>query len=91
MEEQARNAIGEDLIAKFSMLKFHLMGYTGLSDEANQDRSTADFRIFAQARDRELFDGTRPNGFARRLYETVLQSCPVSLSFGSLSTLWVFR
>ncbi|KAF2658611.1 DUF1446-domain-containing protein, partial [Lophiostoma macrostomum CBS 122681] len=76
MEEQARNAIGEKLINKFSMLKFHLMGYTGLSDDANQDRSTADFRIFAQARDKELFDGSKPDGFARRLYETVLQSCP---------------
>ncbi|KAH7132638.1 hypothetical protein B0J11DRAFT_232200 [Dendryphion nanum] len=76
MEEQARYAIGPELISKFSKLKFHLMGYTGLNDDADQDGSTADFRIFAQAKDKELFDGSKPDGFARRLYETVLQSCP---------------
>ncbi|KAF2470054.1 DUF1446-domain-containing protein [Lindgomyces ingoldianus] len=76
MEEQARYAIGEDLIKQFTLLKFQLSGYTGLSNEASQDRSTADFRIFAQAKRKELFDGSKPDGFARRLYETVLQSCP---------------
>ncbi|KAF2740171.1 hypothetical protein EJ04DRAFT_548651 [Polyplosphaeria fusca] len=77
MEEQARNAIGEELMGQFSCLKFQLLGYTGLrSNDQSQDRCTADFRIFAQARDKELFDGSKPDGFARRLYETVLQSCP---------------
>ncbi|KAF2181947.1 DUF1446-domain-containing protein [Zopfia rhizophila CBS 207.26] len=76
MEEQGRYAIGEDLIKRFSLLKFHLHGYTGLSDEVGQEGSTADFRIFAQGREKELFDGIKPDRFARRLYETVLQSCP---------------
>lgn len=76
MEEQARFAIGPELISQFTKLKFHLMGFTAVSDDADQDANTADFRIFAQARDRELFDGSKPDGFARRLYETVLQSCP---------------
>ncbi|KAF2251208.1 DUF1446-domain-containing protein [Trematosphaeria pertusa] len=77
MEEQARNAIGENIMSKFSCLKFQLLGYTGEGvGVGTQDGNTADFRIFAQARERELFDGTKPDGFARRLYETVLQSCP---------------
>ncbi|KAF2269915.1 DUF1446-domain-containing protein [Lojkania enalia] len=77
MEEQARYAIGDELLKKFTCLKFQLSGYTGLGDnEMSQERCTADFRIFAQASDKELFDGTKPDGFARRLYETVLQSCP---------------
>lgn len=84
MEEQARHAIGEEIMARFSKLKFHLMGYTGLNDDADQDASTADFRIFAQGRDKELFDGAKPDGFARRLYETVLQSCPVGFEYSQL-------
>lgn len=90
MEEQARYAIGEELISRFTCLKFQLMGYTGLPGvnvkdegygyEIGQDRCTADFRIFAQAGDKALFDGSKPDGFARRLYETVLQSCPVSIT-----------
>lgn len=81
MEEQARYAIGEELISRFSCLKFHLMGYQGgdggTDEHLSQDRCTADFRIFAQAQEKELFSGTDPESFARKLYETVLQSCPV--------------
>jgi hypothetical protein len=94
MEEQARYAIGEELISRFSCLKFHLMGYhggDGGTDEGlSQDRCTADFRIFAQAKEKELFSGTDPESFARKLYETVLQSCPVSIHISCLnnSKIW---
>jgi hypothetical protein len=75
MEEQARYAIGEDLIKQFTLLKFHLHG-TSPINAPNQEAATVDFRIFAQAEDASLFDGSDPNGFSRKLYETVLQSCP---------------
>ncbi|KAB5554914.1 hypothetical protein GE09DRAFT_143575 [Coniochaeta sp. 2T2.1] len=75
MEEQARYAIGEELISQFSMLKFHVHG-TSPANPRNQEIATVDFRIFAQARDAALFDPSLPDGFARKLYETVLQSCP---------------
>lgn len=79
MEEQARYSIGEEVIGKFSCLEFQLLGHQGGSGLGwgSQDANTADLRIFAQGREKELFDGTDLNGFARRLYETVLQSCPV--------------
>ncbi|KAJ4305613.1 hypothetical protein N0V90_001144 [Kalmusia sp. IMI 367209] len=77
MEEQARHAIGEEIMSKFSCLRFQLLGYTGEGvGEGTQDGNTADFRIFAQGKTKELFDGSDPDGFARKLYETVLQSCP---------------
>ncbi|KAF2114571.1 hypothetical protein BDV96DRAFT_547692 [Lophiotrema nucula] len=75
MEEQARYAIGEDLMGKFSLLKFHVHG-TSPINARNQELATVDFRIFAQASDAELFNPSLPDGFSRRLYETVLQSCP---------------
>lgn len=77
MEEQARHAIGEEIMAQFTMLKFHVHG-TSPPNPENQEIATVDFRIFAQGPRAELFDGSRPDGFARKLYETVLQSCPVS-------------
>ena len=83
MEEQARHAIGEDLIKKFTLLKFHVHGTSPLNAR-NQELATVDFRIFAQARDEKLFDPSLTDGFSRKLYETVLQSCPVS--FGRLLT-----
>ncbi|KAF2104226.1 DUF1446-domain-containing protein [Rhizodiscina lignyota] len=75
MEEQARYAIGEELIKKFSLLKFHVHGTSPINSR-NQELATVDFRIFAQAPDAELFNPSLPDGFSRRLYETVLQSCP---------------
>ena len=75
MEEQARHAIGEDLMKQFSLLKFHVHG-TSPDNPRNQEIATVDFRIFAQAQDATLFDPSLPDGFSRRLYETVLQSCP---------------
>lgn len=75
MEEQARYAIGEELISQFSLLKFHVHG-TSPANPVNQEIATVDFRIFAQAKDAALFDPSLPYGFARKLYETVLQSCP---------------
>lgn len=77
MEEQARYAIGEELMSKFSMIKFHVHG-TSPENPRNQEIATVDFRIFAQARDAALFDPSLTDGFSRKLYETVLQSCPVS-------------
>ncbi|ORY09966.1 hypothetical protein BCR34DRAFT_486476 [Clohesyomyces aquaticus] len=80
MEQQARYAIGEEMIGQMTCLRFGLSGYVDLGMEegvgggVRQERATADFRIFAQARGREVFEGTE--GFARKLYETVLQSCP---------------
>ncbi|KJR83825.1 uncharacterized protein SPSK_04103 [Sporothrix schenckii 1099-18] len=75
MEEQARHAIGEELLGQFSLLKFHVHG-TSPANPANQEIATVDLRIFAQAKDAALFDPSLPYGFARKLYETVLQSCP---------------
>ncbi|KAF2451833.1 DUF1446-domain-containing protein [Karstenula rhodostoma CBS 690.94] len=77
MEEQARYAIGEEIMSKFTCLRFQLLGYTGEGvGVGTQDGNTADLRIFAQGPRKELFDGSDPDGFARKLYETVLQSCP---------------
>ncbi|KAH8176643.1 acyclic terpene utilization family protein atuA domain-containing protein [Sarocladium implicatum] len=75
MEEQARYAIGEDIIKEFTMLKFHVHG-TSPPNPCTQEIATVDFRIFAQGPRAELFDGSIPDGFARKLYATVLQSCP---------------
>ncbi|CAH0000209.1 unnamed protein product [Clonostachys byssicola] len=75
MEEQARHAIGDKIMNQFTMLKFHVHG-TSPPDPQNQEIATVDFRIFAQGPTADLFDGTKPDGFARKLYETVLQSCP---------------
>ncbi|KAF4466726.1 DUF1446-domain-containing [Fusarium albosuccineum] len=69
MEEQARHAIGEELISQFTMLKFHVHG-TSPPNPVNQEIATVDFRIFAQGPRAELFDGSKPDGFARKLYET---------------------
>ncbi|KAI1316059.1 hypothetical protein F5Y16DRAFT_414737 [Xylariaceae sp. FL0255] len=71
----ARYATGEDLIKELSMLKFPVHG-TSPDNPRNQDIATVDFRIFAQARDKELFDFSFPYGFSRKLFETVPQSCP---------------
>jgi len=87
MEEQARYAIGDELINQFSMLKFHVHG-TSPANPRNQEIATVDFRIFAQARDAALFDPNLPDGFARKLYETVLQSCPVGSYFYTAPVQW---
>jgi hypothetical protein len=81
MEEQAKHAIGEEIMKQFTTLKFHVHG-TSPPNPPDQEIATVDFRIFAQGPKAELFDGSSPGGFARKLYETVLQSCPVSA--------WVF-
>lgn len=76
MEQQARYAIGKDLLSQFTCLEFTLLGYTGEGvGTGNQDGNTADMRIFAQSKRKEAFEGEE--GFARKIYETVLQSCPV--------------
>ena len=76
MEEQARNQIGPELIKKFSLLRFHVHG-TSPINARNQELATVDFRIFAQTKDAELLRTDIPDGFSRRILETVLQSCPV--------------
>lgn len=76
MEEQIRYSMGEKLIKKFSLLKFHRHG-TCPSNPASQEFATVDFRIFAQATDPEVFRVDAPDGFSRRILETVLQSVPV--------------
>ncbi|KAM0602079.1 hypothetical protein ACHAP1_008047 [Verticillium nonalfalfae] len=57
MEEQARFAIGEDLMNRFTMIKFHVHG-SSPDNPRNQELATVDFRIFAQAQDASLFDHT---------------------------------
>jgi hypothetical protein len=78
MEEQARHAIGKDLIKKFSLLAFQLYG-SSVVDARSLEVATVDFRIIAQTQDPELLDPSIPDGFSRCIMETVLQSCPVSL------------
>jgi hypothetical protein len=77
MEEQIRHSMGEQMIQKFSMLKFHRHG-TCPDNPSSQEFGTVDFRIFAQARDPDIFELNAPNGFNRKILETVLQSVPVS-------------
>jgi hypothetical protein len=78
MEEQIRHSMGEKLIKKFSLLKFHRHG-TSPSNPSSQEFATVDFRIFAQASDPDVFRVDAPDGFSRRILETVLQSVPVRL------------
>lgn len=80
MEEQIRYSMGEELIKKFSLLKFHRHG-TSPSNPSCQEFATVDFRIFAQAKDPEVFRVDAPDGFSRRILETVLQSVPVRNSY----------
>ena len=81
MEDQIRYNMGEEMIKRFSMLKFHRHG-TCPDNPATQELGTVDFRIFAQCKDPEIFNLTLPNGFNRKILETVLGSVPVS-SFAS--------
>lgn len=76
-EDQIKEALGPEILAKFSMLKFHLNG-TSPIDAPNQDLATVDFRIFAQSSDRELLRMTNPDGFFRRSMVTFLEGVPVS-------------
>ena len=78
MEEQARHAIGDELIKKFSLLAFQLHG-SSVVDARSLEVATVDFRIIAQTKDPELLNPSIPDGFSRCIMETVLQSCPVSL------------
>jgi hypothetical protein len=82
MEEQIRHSMGEELIKKFSLLKFHRHG-TSPANPPTQELATVDFRIFAQTSDPEVFRVDSPDGFSRRILETVLQSVPVRLYWTS--------
>lgn len=75
-EDQIREALGPDVLKKFSLLKFHLNGSSPI-DARNQDVATVDFRIFAQSPDRELLRMTNPDGFFRRSMVTFLEGVPV--------------
>lgn len=77
MEEQARFAIGDEIMNKFSTLVFQLHG-TSPINPVNQMVATVDWRVFAQASDADLFRTDTSDGFYRKLLEIVLQSCPVS-------------
>jgi hypothetical protein len=74
-EDQIRYELGDEILSKFSLLKFMQNG-TSVIDARNQDIATVDFRIFAQSKDRELLSMRNPNGFFRRSMVTFLQSCP---------------
>jgi hypothetical protein len=77
MEDQIRASMGDEMMRKFSMLKFHRHG-TCPDNPPTQEYGTVDFRIFAQCRDADIFDLASPQAFNRRILETVLQSVPVS-------------
>jgi hypothetical protein len=77
MEEQARYAIGDEIMKKFSLIRFHRHGTSPINPR-NQEVATVDWRVFAQAPDPEVFRTDTPEGFYRKLLEIVLQSCPVS-------------
>lgn len=76
-EEQILEAIGEERLKKFSMLKFHVNGSSPI-DAPNQDVATVDFRIFAQSPDRDLLSMRNPYGFFRLCMVTFLEGVPVS-------------
>lgn len=74
-EDQIRYELGPELIKKFTTLKFMQNG-SSVPDARNQDVATVDFRIFAQARDRDLLRIHNPQGFFRKSMVTFLMSCP---------------
>lgn len=76
-EEQIKEALGPEVLKKFSLLKFHLNGSSPI-DARNQDLATVDFRVFAQSPDRELLNMRNPDGFFRRSMVTFLEGVPVS-------------
>jgi hypothetical protein len=74
-EDQIREALGPELLKKFSLLKFHVNGSSPI-DARNQDLATVDFRIFAQSPDRDLLRMSNPDGFFRRSMVTFLEGVP---------------
>jgi hypothetical protein len=78
MEEQARYAIGKDIMKKFSLITFQCHGTSPINPR-NQEVATVDWRVFAQAPEAEVFRTDSSEGFYRKLLEIVLQSCPVSI------------
>jgi hypothetical protein len=77
-EAQIREVMGEEIISKFSMLKFHVNGSSPINAK-NQDVATVDFRIFAQTTDRDLLRMDNPYGLLRLCMTTFLEGVPVSL------------
>ena len=75
IEEQIRYELGDELISKFTVLKFMQNGASPI-DARNQDVATVDFRIFAQAKDREILRMRNPDGFFRKSMVMFLMSCP---------------
>ena len=75
IEEQVQYELGEELLKKFTLLKFMQNGSSPI-DARNQDVATVDFRIFAQSRDRELLNMRNPKGFFRISMVNFLMSCP---------------
>jgi hypothetical protein len=79
-EDQIRESLGEERINEFSTLKFHANGSSPI-DARNQDLATVDFRVFAQAKNRELLRMDNPQGFFRLSMVTFLESVPVRTIF----------
>ncbi|KAH8667972.1 hypothetical protein BGZ60DRAFT_353875, partial [Tricladium varicosporioides] len=75
IEEQIRYELGEELISKFTTLKFMQNG-SSVVDARNQDVATVDCRIFAQTKDRDLVRMRNPEGFFRKSMVMFLMSCP---------------
>lgn len=76
-EAQIREVMGEEIIKKFSMLKFMINGSSPLNSK-NQDAATVDFRIFAQTTDRDLLRMENPYGLMRLCMTTFLEGVPVT-------------
>ncbi|KAH8681789.1 hypothetical protein BX600DRAFT_521096 [Xylariales sp. PMI_506] len=74
-KEQILYELGDELIKKFTCLKFMQNG-SSLIDSRNQDIATIDFRIFAQSPDRDLLRMRNPDGFFRKSMVNFLMSSP---------------
>ncbi|KAJ5670869.1 uncharacterized protein N7477_006232 [Penicillium maclennaniae] len=73
-ERQIRHSMGKN-VSKFSCLKFSLNGWCQ-ENPMNQAVATADFRILAQTKDKELLGTGSMVGFQRWCLENFLQSAP---------------
>ncbi|KIW00026.1 uncharacterized protein PV09_08378 [Verruconis gallopava] len=67
--------MGEQIIEKCSLLKFHVNG-SSLINAKNQDVATVDFWIFAQTTDRDLLRMENPYGLLRLCMTTFLEGVP---------------
>ncbi|KAF2671945.1 DUF1446-domain-containing protein [Microthyrium microscopicum] len=75
-KKQVLYSMGENA-KKFSVLDFQIVGYSQ-PDPENQNFATAEYRVFAQTKERSLVvkDTMEIPGFNRWCLENFLQSCP---------------